>query len=40
MPFDMRPMFRRLVRNPDEIPKVLADMQARFEKQMVDQKKK
>jgi hypothetical protein len=39
-PFDMRQMFQGLARRPEDIPKVVADMRARYEKQMRDQRKK
>ncbi|MGD0873003.1 MAG: glycosyltransferase family 39 protein [Bryobacteraceae bacterium] len=39
LPFEMRQLFQGLVRRPDDIPKVLADMRATFEKQMQAKKK-
>jgi hypothetical protein len=39
-PFEMREMFLGLSRHPDDMPKVMAEMQARFQKQMEGQKKK
>jgi len=38
-PFEMRQLFQELVRRPEDIPKVLADMTATFEKQMQAKKK-
>jgi len=38
-PFEMRQLFQGLVRRPEDIPKVLADMTATFEKQMQAKKK-
>jgi len=40
MPFEMRELTQKLVRSPEDIPKVLADMRAAFEKQMQAQRKK
>lgn len=39
MPIEMREMFQGLVRRPEDIPKVFAEMRAAFEKQMQAQKK-
>jgi len=39
-PFEMRQIFQGLYRRPEDIPKVLADMRATFEKQMQAPKKK
>ena len=40
MPFEMRQMFLGLCRHPEDMPKVLAEMQATFQKQMEARKKK
>ncbi len=39
-PFEMRQMFQGLVRRPEDIPKVYADMRAEWEKQMQAKRKK
>jgi hypothetical protein len=39
LPFEMRQLFQGLVRRPEDIPKVLADMRATWEKQMRAKKK-
>jgi len=40
MPFEMREMFQQLTHRPEDMPKVMADMRATFEKQMAERKKK
>jgi hypothetical protein len=39
LPFEMRQVFQGLVRRPEDLPKVLADMRATWEKQMQAKKK-
>jgi hypothetical protein len=39
MPFEMRELFQRAARNPEDIPKIIAEMQANYEKQMQQRKK-
>ena len=40
MPFEMRQAFLSLYRHPEDMPRVLADMQARFQQELEKRKKK